>query len=94
MKSRLFDDVPKSVKLSTEKWLYIFPDNGKGYELYDPLAEEEMGHILFDDDGYWIYDGKFLSIDEQEEAAGKISGYQKEMNALVNSLKSDKPWQI
>jgi len=92
MKNKLFDDLPKSVKLSTGKWLHIFPDNGQGYRLYDPLGEREMGRILFDEAGHWIYDGELLNVDEQEEASGAISGHQKEMDDLVNSLKKDLPW--
>jgi hypothetical protein len=46
-----------------------------------------MGRILFDKDDNWIYDGDLLGVGEQEEAAGAISGYQKEMDELFNSLK-------
>ncbi len=46
-----------------------------------------MGRILFDKGDNWVYDGDLLDIAEQEEAAGAISGYQKEMNELLNTLK-------
>lgn len=87
MKKKLFDDLPKSLKLSSGVWLHIFPDGGEGYRLYDPLEGKEMGRILFDRADHWIYEGDLLGVDEQEEAAGAISGYQKEMDELFNSLK-------
>lgn len=87
MRKKLFDDLPKSLKLSSGKWLHIFPDRGDGYRLYDPLEGKEMGRILFDKADNWIYEGDLLTVDEQEEAAGAITGYQKEMNDLFNSLK-------
>ncbi|MDB4926624.1 MAG: hypothetical protein JWR23_2680 [Mucilaginibacter sp.] len=87
MRKKLFDDLPKSLKLNSGTWLHIFPDSGEGYRLYDPLEGKEMGRILFDETGNWIYDGDSLGVEEQEEAAGAISGYQKEMDELFNSLK-------
>ena len=87
MRKKLFDDLPKSLKLTSGTWLRIFPDRGDGYRLYDPLEGREMGRLLFDEAGNWVYDGDLLSVDEQEEAAGAISGYQKEMDELFNSLK-------
>ena len=44
-------------------------DNLRAYRLYTAYEEEEVGRILFDVQGYWIYDGKDLSIDEQEQVA-------------------------
>jgi len=88
MRKKLFDDLPKSLKLSSGRWLHIFPDDGDGYRLYDPLEGEELGRIHFNKDDHWIYDGEVLSVDEQEEAAGAINGYQHEMNELLNSLKT------
>jgi len=87
MRKKLFDDLPKSLKLSGGRWLHIFPDDGNGYRLFDPLEGEELGRIHFDAEGHWIYDGEVLGISEQKEAAGAISGYQKEMDELFNSLK-------
>lgn len=89
MKNKLFDDLPKSVKTGTGKWVQILPDTGEGYRLYNPITEVELGRILFDESDNWIYDGELLSVDEQEELAGAISGHQKEMEALLNSLKKD-----
>jgi hypothetical protein len=87
MRKKLFDDLPKSLKLSSGKWLHIFPQDGDGYRLYDPLEGKELGRIHFDQDEHWIYDNDQLSVDEQEQAAGALTGYQKEMNELLNSLK-------
>lgn len=87
MRKKLFDDLPKSLKLSLGQWLHIFPDNGEGYRLFNPLEGSEMGLILFDQDDNWVYDGERLGIEEQEESAGAISGYQKEMDDLFNTLK-------
>jgi hypothetical protein len=86
MKSRLFEEKPKTAKTSAERWVRIFPDQGDGYQLYDALQERTIGRILFDADGNWIYDGTVLNIAEQEEVAGFLSGYQKEMNDLIRNL--------
>lgn len=86
MRKKLFDDLPKSLKLSSGNWLHIFPDSGEGYRLFDPLEGREMGRILFDERNDWVYDGELLTVDEQQEAAGAISGYQKEMDQLFKSL--------
>ncbi|MDB5088581.1 MAG: hypothetical protein JWR09_2575 [Mucilaginibacter sp.] len=87
MKNKLFDDLPKSVKLSTGKWLYILPNKGDGYLLYDPIDEKEIGRILMNDADQWFYDGNLLNVYEEEEVAGAIHGHQKEMEDLVKSLK-------
>ena len=86
MRSKLFAEKPKTTKISTKKWVRILPDQGDGYRLYDPLEELFMGRILFDRDDNWIYDGSFLSVNEQEEVAGLITGYQKEMDQLLRDL--------
>ena len=87
MRKKLFDDLPKSRKLSSGIWLHIFPDDGEGYGLYDPLEGNEMGRILFDKADNWIYDGDLLDVADQEEAAGAIGGYQKEMDELFKTLR-------
>jgi hypothetical protein len=86
MKSRLFEEKPKTAKTSAERWVRIFPDRGDGYQLYDALQERNIGRLLFDADGNWIYDGTVLNIAEQEEVAGFISGNQKEMDNLIKGL--------
>lgn len=86
MRSKLFTEKPKTAKISTEKWVRILPDQGEGYRLYDALGDSFMGRILFDRDDNWIYDGSFLSVNEQEEIAGLLTGYQKEMDQLVKDL--------
>jgi hypothetical protein len=47
------------------------------YELYTAFdqAGENLGRILFDSRGYWIYDGNDLDVREQEQVAGFIIGY-------------------
>ena len=47
------------------------------YKLY--IAYEEnpdyLGRILFDAQGYWIYDGEILTVTEQEQVARFIINY-------------------
>ncbi|QXV63975.1 hypothetical protein INP83_12790 [Mucilaginibacter sp. 21P] len=86
MKSKLFEQKPKTAKTETERWVRVFPDTGEGHRLYDVLQERAMGRILFDADENWIYDGTVLTIAEQEEVAGFINGNQKEMNELIRDL--------
>ena len=49
-----------------------------GY-MKDNLPDEKnpdyLGRILFDTNGYWIYDGDELSVTEQEQLAKFICGY-------------------
>ena len=86
MKSKLFEEKPKTAKTSAERWVRIFPDRGDGYQLYDALQERTIGRVLFDAEGNWIYDGNLLTVEEQEEVAGFINGNQKEMNELIRDL--------
>ncbi len=62
------------------------PNNGEGYMLYDALQEIYIGRILVDASDNWIYDGHILTIDEQEDVAGFITGNHKEMNELIKSI--------
>lgn len=41
------------------------------YALFSAFEEQPdfMGAILFDSEGYWIYDGNELSVTEQEQVA-------------------------
>jgi hypothetical protein len=41
---------------------------------YEP-APDYLGKILFDTQGYWIYDGETLTITEQEQVAKFIIIY-------------------
>ncbi|MDF2431461.1 MAG: hypothetical protein JWP44_1092 [Mucilaginibacter sp.] len=47
------------------------------YELYSAFDAnpDYLGRILFDKQGYWIYDGETLSIAEQEQVARFIINY-------------------
>jgi hypothetical protein len=89
MKNKLYDDLPKTVKLSSGKWLYILPNKGEGYGLYDPIDEKTAGRILMNDADQWVYDGDILDVYEQEEVAATIHGHQNEMDELVKSLKME-----
>jgi len=47
------------------------------YDLYTAFDShpDHLGRILFDTEGYWIYDGDVLSVNEQEQLARFITGY-------------------
>jgi hypothetical protein len=47
------------------------------YELFTAYSEnpDYFGRILFDTEGYWIYDGDVLTIAEQEQVAKFIVNY-------------------
>ncbi len=47
------------------------------YQLYTAFEQrpDDLGRILFDTEGYWIYDGDMLSIAEQEQVARFIINY-------------------
>jgi hypothetical protein len=85
MRSKLFEERPKTAKTSGERWVRIMPDQGEGYMLID-ISGEPIGRILIDAEGNWIYDGEVLSVEEQEDIAGFITGNEKEMNDLISSL--------
>ncbi|QEC74708.1 hypothetical protein [Mucilaginibacter ginsenosidivorax] len=86
MRSKLFSDRPETVRTEGRRWVRVFPDAGEGHRLYDPMEEQELGRILFDAAGHWIYDGQVLSVYEQEDVAGFITGHHKEMDELIKDL--------
>jgi hypothetical protein len=86
MRSKLFEERPKTAKTSEERWVRVMPDNGGGYHLYDVLKEIAIGRILFDVNDNWIYDGEALTVEEQEDVAGFISGHHQEMDKLISGL--------
>jgi hypothetical protein len=47
------------------------------YDLFTAYDEKPdyLGRILFDVQGYWIYDGDTVSIDEQEQLAKFITNH-------------------
>lgn len=47
------------------------------YKLFTAYDEDPdyLGRILFDIQGYWIYDGDSVSIDEQEQLAKFITNH-------------------
>jgi len=57
-------------------------DAVSAYNLYTAFDETYLGRILFDDEGYWIYDGDELTINEQEQL-GKFIEHN--MEALWSS---------
>lgn len=85
MKSKLFQESPKTVQTGAGRWVRIFPDEGEGYVLYDLVHGYAIGRILVDELDHWIYDGMVLQLEEQEEVAGQIVGHQNEMNALLRT---------
>lgn len=48
------------------------------YQLYKAYEAEYLGRILFDPEGYWIYDGDLLTVDEQEQL-GKFIQFNMEV---------------
>lgn len=52
-------------------------NNIMSYNLYTAFDEKPdyLGRILFDPQGYWIYDGEILTIAEQEQVAKFIINY-------------------
>lgn len=53
------------------------PDAALCYLIYTAYDKEPdyLGRILFDAQGYWIYDGETFGIDEQEQIAKFIINY-------------------
>ncbi|MEB0280693.1 hypothetical protein QN349_19260 [Mucilaginibacter sp. 10B2] len=53
------------------------PAGNQCYELYPAYDQtgENLGRVLFDTAGYWIYDGSDLSVAEQEQIAAFIINY-------------------
>jgi hypothetical protein len=51
------------------------------YLLYTAFEEnpDYLGRVLFDAEGYWIYDGELLSVNEQEQIAKFIMKWPKEV---------------
>jgi hypothetical protein len=48
------------------------------YQLYTAYeaSPDYLGRILFDTNGYWIYDGNTLTVTEQEQLAKFIINYR------------------
>ena len=69
-------------KKGPDEVVRVIPDNNNdegvmSYELYTAFekAPDYLGRILFDPEGYWIYDGETLTIAEQEQVAKFIINY-------------------
>lgn len=52
------------------------------YDLRKAYEDEYLGRILFDDQGFWIYDGTVLTVEEQEQLGRFI---QQHMEVLWSS---------
>jgi hypothetical protein len=68
------------------QFVTIVPDMENGsevlaYNLFVAYEQnpEALGRILFDAEGYWIYDGNLLTIPEQEQLARFIINYQEKL---------------
>ena len=48
------------------------------YNLYTAFEADFLGRILFDEQGFWIYDGNDLTVAEQEQL-GKFIQYNMEV---------------
>jgi hypothetical protein len=69
-------------KIGPDEVIRILPEqapenSSPSYVLYTAFDENPdcLGKILFDVNGYWIYDGEILSISEQEQIAKFIINY-------------------
>lgn len=54
------------MQTSAGRWVQILPDEDNGHTLLEKFL--------------WIYDGSTLSLEEQDETAGQILGYQQEIS--------------
>lgn len=66
----------------SQQVISILPDHeqtfsAQCYELYTAYDKEPdyLGRILFDEAGFWIYDGAVLHVCEQEQIANFIINY-------------------
>src|SRR4051812_18775706 len=78
-------------KNGTSEIIHVMLDHYVGtkviaYNLYNAFDEHAayLGRILFDLNGYWIYDGSVMSIDEQEQLAKFIICHVKKHAAAVS----------
>jgi hypothetical protein len=71
---RVVPDLEKRIDVSAYK-LYV-AYGAMGEDVPDERNPDFLGRILFDAQGYWIYDGEPLSIVEQEQVARFIMNYK------------------
>lgn len=69
-------------KAGPDEVIKVIPDvvngsNGLCYHLYTAFEDnpDYLGRVLFDAQGYWIYDGNDLTVTEQEQVARFIINY-------------------
>jgi hypothetical protein len=70
-------------KIGPDEVVSVIPDTACRdaalvYDLYIAYENAYLGRILFDDQGYWIYDGEELTVAEQEQL-GKWIQYNMEV---------------
>lgn len=70
---RVVPDIDDDNKALTYKLYVAYGSNTSN--LPDEKNPDYLGRILFDTDGYWIYDGEELTIAEQEQLAKFIINY-------------------
>jgi len=68
-------------KVGPDEVIRIVPDAGGEkvviYNLYIAYGSSDyLGRILFDQQGYWIYDGDIFSVVEQEQLAKFIINHE------------------
>jgi len=68
-------------KMGPDEVIRIVPDAGGEkvviYDLYVAYGSSDyLGRILFDQQGYWIYDGDIFSVVEQEQLAKFIINHE------------------
>jgi hypothetical protein len=89
MRSKLFKESTINVKTASGRWVRIVPETTSSYQLFEPLYEQELGKLLFDQEDNWIYDGQLLDVSEQEDVAAVLTGCQREMDELLKSFKKE-----
>jgi len=62
---------------------HLFHIGAPGYEA---PKMDSLGRLLFDREENWVYDGDKLTVNEQEEAAGFITGHHGAMERLIKDI--------
>jgi len=70
---RVVPDIDDDNRALTYKLYVAYGANTR--DLPDEKNPDYLGQILFDTEGYWIYDGEELTIAEQEQLAKFIINY-------------------
>jgi len=70
---RVVPDMNNEDRALTYKLYVAYGNNTR--HLPDDKNPDYLGQILFDTEGYWIYDGNELTVTEQEQLAKFIINY-------------------